>query len=65
MTITKKAKTAIKEDVRVRAALMAAFDRGEKSILNWIVDDNIKLTTPLAVKTISELTGLTPEQIIA
>ena len=64
MTISKKAKEKILNDVKVRASLMLAFNMTEKSVQNWVAKDNIKLTTPLAVKTIAEATGLNEKQII-
>lgn len=64
MTITKTAKTKILNDVKVRAALMSAFDMSEKSVQNWIARNDIRLTTPKAVGIISKATGLTEKQIL-
>ncbi len=65
MTISKKAKDSITENVKVRAAFMYEFEMSEKSVQNWVKKDSIKLTTPKAVQIIKKETGLTEKQILA
>lgn len=64
MIISEKAKKAIMDDVKVRAALMTAFSMSEKSVQNWVGRNEVKLTTPKAVEVIRNATGLTESQIL-
>jgi hypothetical protein len=64
MGITDVAKTKMKGNNKVINALGYAFNRGGKTIENWIEDKHIILTTPLAVEIIKRETGLTEDQIL-
>jgi len=64
MTISEAAKAKILNDVKVRAALMVAFNMGEKSVFNWVEKGDIRLTTKTAIKVLMETTGLTEEEIL-
>lgn len=64
MTISEKAIQAIKSSNRLMAALMTAFDRGQNTIENWMAAKDIRLTTPLAVKTIIDNSELSEDEIL-
>lgn len=64
MTITDIAISAIKGNNRAIAKLMIEFDRGQPTIENWMNSKDKRLTTPNAVKIISETTGLTEAVIL-
>lgn len=53
----------IKHDSNLRAKLMLASGKAEDTIQRWI-KSNVKLTTPLCLKTISEHTGIPMEDIL-
>jgi len=64
MTISDKAIMAIKGNNRLIARLMIAFDRGQNTIENWMASKDVRLTTPNAVRIISEESELTSEEIL-
>lgn len=64
MQLNRKAADQIKTNNKLIGRLMGAFNRGQKTIENWIDQNNVLLTTPLAVEIISEETGLVESQIL-
>lgn len=63
MTIRKEIKDKIKKSNQAIASLMVVFDRGQKTIENWLDNDDIRLTTPAAAKAISNTMGISESQI--
>jgi hypothetical protein len=64
MQITNKAISEIKSSNKLMGRLMAAFDRGQRSMEKWLESKDIRLTTPTAVLIIKEETGLDDSQIL-
>lgn len=64
MQISDKAIEAVKNNNKAVASLMAAFDRGERSIQMWLANKNIILTTPAAVEAIKKATGMKESEIL-
>jgi len=66
MTISKKAIEAIKGNNRILARLMLKFDKSSQTLALWLgkTPVDVRLTTPDAVKIISEESGLTEGQIL-
>jgi len=64
MTISNKAIQAMKGNNKLMAKMMLAFDRTQNTIENWMNDKDVRLTTPDAVKIISEETKLTESEIL-
>lgn len=63
-TISNMALLVIRGDRRVKGLLAIHFRKHYNTIENWIKNRDAMLTTPDAVKVISEETGLTQEQIL-
>ena len=64
MVISDKALMAIKGSNILIGRLMIAFNRGQNTIENWMNSKDIRLTTPDAVKIISEESGLSEGEIL-
>ena len=64
MQISDKAIETIRESNKAQAALMAAFNIGQKSVQNWLDRKDIRLTTPDAIKAITESTGIPESEIL-
>ena len=64
MQISDKAIGRIKGNNILIGRLMAAFNRGQKSIEVWMDNKDIRLTTPTAVQIIREETELTDYEIV-
>ena len=64
MRISDKAITAIKGNNKLTGNLMMAFDRSQNTIENWLASNDVRLTTPTAVRIIKEHTGLLEEDIL-
>lgn len=64
MRITDKAVNAIKGNNRAMNALGYAFNKGYKTIENWLKSKDIRLTTPTAVDIIKAETQLAEEEIL-
>lgn len=54
----------IRENRRVIGRLVSHFDRHYRTIQFWIEKNDAMLTTPDAVRIISEETGLNPSEIL-
>lgn len=65
MKLSQKAIDLIKYNIRVKARLMLALNRGNQMIENWIKHNNSPmLTTAVAIKIIKEETGLAEDEIL-
>lgn len=64
MQISELAISKIRGNNKAINALGYAFDRGYKTIENWLEGRNIILTTPTAVEIIKKETGLTDKEIL-
>lgn len=64
MTITDLAIARIKGNYSAIAGLMESFNRGQKSIENWLDAKDVRLTTPQAINVIKSKTGLSESEII-
>lgn len=64
MQLSKKAADAIKDSNKLMGLLMGAFNKGQKTIENWIEGKDIRLTTPLAVELIAQETGFAQDEIL-
>lgn len=66
MTISDKAVAAIKSSNIIMGKLMVAFNRGQNTIENWMNSEprNILLTTPDAVRVITQNSDLTEDDIL-
>lgn len=64
MQIRQETKEAIKSNNRIVGRLMILFDRGQKTIENWLDNDDIRFTTPAAMDIIKTETGLTEAEIL-
>lgn len=64
MQLSKKATDAIKDSNKLMGLLMGAFNKGQKTIENWIDAQDIRLTTPLATEIIAELTKIPIGEIL-
>lgn len=64
--LTKEAKRMIGErkGMRIRNRLALEMDKSTSTIERWLTDNDEMLTTALAVKIISEETGLSANQIL-
>lgn len=63
-TISTEVKDLIRADQRIIGRLMALFNKSSFTIIRWIEDRDPRLTTPGALHIISEVTGLSDEQIL-
>lgn len=63
-TITDTAIAVIKGDRKIKGLLAIQFDKHYNTIENWIKNRDAMLTTPDAVRIISEETGLAQDQIL-
>lgn len=63
-TISHEALLRIRKNKKVIAKMAYHFDKVYNTITNWIENKDAMLTTPDAVKIISEETGLTEDQIL-
>jgi hypothetical protein len=64
MKISQPAILAIKNNSRVKAKLMLAFDRSHRVVEYWITKNNLLLTTPGAIAIIKEETGILENEIL-
>lgn len=64
MQLSKKAASLIKGNNKLIGRLMEAFDRGQKTIEDWAANCDVRLTTPTATQIISDVTGLSEEEIL-
>ena len=64
MQISDIAIKKIKGNNRAINALGYSFDKGYKTIENWLRDKDIRLTTPTAVSIIKKETGLSEKEIL-
>lgn len=64
MQISDKAVQTIKSDNKAMGALIQLFDKHYRTIENWLDNKDIRLTTPNAVATIKEVTGLKEKEIL-
>lgn len=64
MTITDAAVERIRASKKCIMALGYEFERGDKTINNWLDEKNVLLTTPTAVEIIKRETGLTKDEIL-
>ena len=64
MELSKEAKDCILSSNKLMGRLMGLFDRGQKSLQDWIGENDIRLTTPSAVKIIKEESGLSEDEIL-
>lgn len=64
MNISDTAVQKIEGNNRTIGRLMIAFDRGQKSIENWLRSRDVRLTTPTAIAIIKEETGLAESEIL-
>lgn len=55
---------AIKGNNLLIGRLMILYNRGQKTIENWIASRDSRLATPKAVQIISEETGLEAQQLL-
>lgn len=62
--ITDKAASKIKGNNRLMGKLMAAFNRTQRSIENWLDSKDNRLTTPMAVQIIKGESGLSEDEIV-
>lgn len=53
----------IKKNWAINGKLVAAFNVHPRTIENWIISRDVRLTTPTAIKIIKEETGLEDNQI--
>lgn len=63
-TISEKAVQVIRRDKRVIGRLILAYGKSYQTIINWMDARSPMLTTPDAVKIISEETGLDEGDIL-
>lgn len=61
MKLSKKARQAITEDVKLKLSLSTG--KSISTIRNWIKDDSERLTTIKTIEAIKEHTGLTQDEI--
>lgn len=64
MAISNLAAGKIKGNYKLIGLLMGAFNKHQKTIETWADDRNMLLTTPTAVQIISEVTGLSEDEIL-
>lgn len=62
--LTNNAIAKIKKSKRCKNRLAYELDKNLRTITNWLNDNDIMLTTALAVKIISEETGLKDTEIL-
>jgi hypothetical protein len=64
MQISKKAIDKVMASNKAQAAIMSAFNVGQKCVQNWLNKNDVRLTTPMAVNAIAKETGLAENEII-
>lgn len=64
MQLTQKAISIVKGNNQLIGALMAAFNRGQKTIEDWAESKDVRLTTPTAVKIFCEVGGLRENEVL-
>lgn len=67
MQLTERAISVIKPNIKCLAHLMIEFNRGQWTILDWLDPAHVNhtnLTHPIAIKIISEYTGLSKDEIL-
>lgn len=62
--ITDSAISKAKASNQIMGKLMAEFDKGQKTIENWLAAKDVRLTTPAAVAIIREESGLDDSEIL-
>lgn len=63
-TINPIAEHRIKGNQRLIGRLMVHFDAHYVTILRWLKNDDLRLTTPACVEIIKEETGLSTDEIL-
>lgn len=63
MKVSKKVLEAIRKNNKIIGLLMGAFDVHFRTIENWIENNDIRLTTPLATRIIIDETGIPENEI--
>jgi hypothetical protein len=63
MKVSKKVLESIRRNNKIIGLLMGAFDVHFRTIENWIENNDIRLTTPLATKIIIDETGISEDEI--
>lgn len=61
--LSDKAITILKGNNKAIGRMMAEFDRGEKTIKDWFDSGDIRLTTDLAVEILTDVTGLSKDEL--
>ncbi len=64
MQISEKAIESLKGNHKALASLSYKFDKHAKTIENWLISKDIRLTTPLAIEVIKAETGLSEDEIL-
>jgi len=62
--LTESAKSLIKTDNKVKGEYMKVFNVGERTVLNWIEDDNTNLVTVMSLNIIKNMLGLNAEEVL-
>jgi hypothetical protein len=63
--IINEAKDLIRSSNVLKGELMAEFNIGERTVINWINRDDLKLTSAKALQIISKHTGMKATEILA
>ena len=64
MQISELAELKIRGNNKAIGRLMQFFDKGERTILNWMERKDIRLTVPGCLKIIAEETGINENEIL-
>jgi hypothetical protein len=64
MKLTRKAKTAINKNTRLKNLLALEFDCSVFTIKRWVDEDEVRLTAPSSTTIIKKETGLSDSQIL-
>lgn len=63
MQINQNSRQTIKKSNTCMGRLMVLFDKGQKTIENWLDDNDVRFQIPAAVEIIKSETGLSESEI--